>query len=445
MFDSKGEDDFEVFKTTTDGVQFRLVGWPMASVIFLKIIFATGVLSIPTAMYGLGAIGGALSVIGWGAINTYFAIVQGNFRNRHAHCHSIADMALVVGGPILKEIVGGLFIIAYVLCSGSGIIGLAAGLNALSDHAACTVWWAFLSAVVIIASASVRKFEKIGWLTWAGFISIYVAVFIVVVGVTTRDRPAAAPQEGDFDFGYHAIAYPSFMVGMTATCTIFVSSAGTSAFLPVISEMKKPRDYNKAVYVCMGIVQASYLAFSLVVYKWCGKWVTNPSLGSAGSTLKKVAYGIGLIGLMVSGCLYLHVAAKYVFVRILRNSSHLQRNTVVHWGTWLGCTTILGALAFILAQAIPIFSYLIALTGSICFAPIAICLPGYLWLYDHPEYKSGGIGKKAIWGLHVLLIAIGAFLCVGGTYGVVEQIMEAYRSGMIGGAFSCADNSGLHG
>ena len=148
---------------------------------------------------------------------------------------------------------------------------------------------------------------------------------------------------------------------------------------------------------------------------------------------------------MVSGCLYLHVAAKYVFVRILRNSSHLQRNTVVHWGTWLGCTTILGALAFILAQAIPIFSYLIALTGSICFAPIAICLPGYLWLYDHPEYKSGGIGKKAIWGLHILLIVIGAFLCVGGTYEVVEQIMEAYKSGMIGGAFSCADNSGLHG
>lgn len=30
------EDDFEVFKTTTDGVQFRLVGWIRASVIFLK-------------------------------------------------------------------------------------------------------------------------------------------------------------------------------------------------------------------------------------------------------------------------------------------------------------------------------------------------------------------------------------------------------------------------
>lgn len=34
------------------------------------VMFATGVLSIPSAMYSLGALGGALSVIGWGALNT---------------------------------------------------------------------------------------------------------------------------------------------------------------------------------------------------------------------------------------------------------------------------------------------------------------------------------------------------------------------------------------
>ena len=64
------DDDFEVFKKGVDGVEFRLVGWPRASIIFLKILFATGVLSIPTAMYSLGSVGGALSVIGWGALNT---------------------------------------------------------------------------------------------------------------------------------------------------------------------------------------------------------------------------------------------------------------------------------------------------------------------------------------------------------------------------------------
>lgn len=45
-----------------------------------------------------------------------------------------------------------------------------------------------------------------------------------------------------------------------------VSSAATSAFLPVIAEMKQPEDYNKAVYLCMSFVILSYLAFTLVLY-----------------------------------------------------------------------------------------------------------------------------------------------------------------------------------
>ena len=83
--------------------------------------------------------------------------------------------------------------------------------------------------------------------------------------------------------------------------------------------MRRPRDFRKALFACMAFVTASYLTFALVVYRWCGQWVASPSLGSAGPTVKKVAFGIGLVGLIVSSCLYCHVAAKYLFVRILRN------------------------------------------------------------------------------------------------------------------------------
>lgn len=109
-----------------------------------------------------------------------------------------------------------------------------------------------------------------------------------------------------------------------------------------------------------------------------------------------IAYGVGLIGLIVSACLYLHVASKYVFVRILRNSRHLQANTLTHWITWLGCTTGLGLLSWILAEAIPIFNYLIALTGSLCFAPIAVALPGWLWLHDHKLWYKGTARQKLV-------------------------------------------------
>lgn len=206
----------------------------------------------------------------------------------------------------------------------------------------------------------------------------------------------------------------------------------------------------------MGLVTASYLTFSLVVYRWCGQWVASPSLGSAGPLIKKIAYGIGLPGLLVSACLYIHVAAKYLFVRLLRDSVHLQRNSWVHWGVWLGCTFAISAVGFLLGSGIPIFNYLLALAGSLTFAPLALGLPGYLWVYDHGHWRSGGGGggsgsgggggsgawlrKLAYWA-NWLMILLAVFLTVGGTYGVITEILEAYASGAIPGAFSCADNS----
>ncbi|KAH7034710.1 transmembrane amino acid transporter [Microdochium trichocladiopsis] len=435
------DDSFEVFKKQEGQVDFRTVGWIHASVIFLKVIFATGVLTIPSSMYVLGALPGAINVLGWQFLNTYCAIIQGDFRNNHAGCHSIADMAHVVGGAWLREVVGVFFLVTFAIVGASGIVGASTALNALSSHGMCTNSFMLICTVAVFLLASLRKFEKIAWLTWAGFASVFVAVFIVVVGVTQRDRPAAAPQTGDYDFGYHVIGNPTFVAGMTSVASIFCSGAGTSAFLPVISEMRRPRDYKKSVYLCMGIVTASYLAFSLVVYRYCGKWVASPSLGSAGDTIKKVAYGVGLAGLLVSACLYIHVAAKYIFVRLLRDSRHLQANSLVHWAVWLACTLSMSFVGFLIGSGITIFNYLLALAGSLTFAPLALGLPGYLWIYDHREYRNGKPWQVLVYYLNWAMIGLAVFLTIGGTYGVVQNIIDAYARGEIDQAFSCADNS----
>ncbi|TDZ40708.1 N amino acid transport system protein [Colletotrichum trifolii] len=351
-------------------------------------------------------------------------------------------MANVVGGVWLKEVVGVLFLVTYAIVGASGIFGTSVAFNALSNHSLCTNSYMLVATACVFVLASARKFEKIAWLTWAGFISVYAGVFIVVVAVTQVARPAAAPQTGSFDLGYHVIGNPNFVTGITSVATIFCSGAGTSAFLPVISEMKRPRDYNKAVYLCMGIVTASYLTFSLVVYRYCGRWVASPSLGSAGDTIKKVSYGVALTGLLVSACLYIHVAAKYLFVRLLRDSEHLQKNSIVHWSVWLACTFGMSMVSYLLASGIPIFNYLLALAGSLTFAPLALGLPGYLWVYDNQHWRDGTWWRVAVYWLHWMMIALAVFLTIGGTYGVVQNIIDAYANGLIGGAFSCADNSG---
>lgn len=62
--------DNEVFKASADGVDFRTVTWPRLIIILLKVQVATGVLSIPSAVGSLGAVPGALCIVGWQALNT---------------------------------------------------------------------------------------------------------------------------------------------------------------------------------------------------------------------------------------------------------------------------------------------------------------------------------------------------------------------------------------
>ncbi|KAI1629550.1 amino acid transporter [Exophiala viscosa] len=432
----------EIFHDDSEGVKFRTVSWQRATIIFLKIQFAMSILAVPGAMATLGAVGGALSIVGWEVLNTYTAVILGDFRNNHPECHTLADMCGLMWGRIGKELVTLQILVAQILITAAGIVSCSTAFNALSNHGACTVVFSFVSAVLITIFSSVRTFSRLGWLTWLGFTTFFIAVFIFVVAVTQQARPAAAPQTGDFDLGYTAIAYPGFVAGITASANIFISGSGSQMYLPVISEMRKPRDYRKACIVAGILVGAMYLTFSLVIYRWCGQWLATPAFGSAGTLFKKISYGIALPGLVIGVGIYQHVAAKLIFVRILRNSSHLQANTAVHWTTWLGSNLILGVLGFIVAEAVPILNYLLGLAGSLCFAPFSLIFPAMLWMYDYKMYRKGTTSQMLTYGAHILIVIIGLFMVVGGTYGVSEAIKEAFADGLISKIFDCSDNSG---
>ncbi|KAJ4252856.1 hypothetical protein NW762_010762 [Fusarium torreyae] len=435
-------DAHEVFRQTEDGVQFRTVSWQRATVIFLKIQFAMSILSVPGALATLGAVGGGLSIVGWHTLNTYTAVVLGGFRNRHPECHTLADMCGRLWGRVGKELVGLQILIAQVLISAAGIVSISTAFNALSNHGACTVIFTFIGAILITMFSTIRTFSRLGWLTWIGFFTFFVAVFIFVVAVTQQDRPAMAPQTGDFDLGWTAIAHPTFVAGITATANIFISNSGSSMYLPVISEMRHPEHYKKAVLVTGALILAMYLSFSLVIYRWCGVWLATPAFGSAGPLFKKISYGIALPGLVIGVGIYQHVAAKYIFVRILRDSRHLQENTSVHWLTWIGSNLTLGILAFIVAEAVPILNYLLGLAGALCFAPFSLVFPALLWMDDFASYRKGNLSKKMVYAGHAFIALVGLFIVVAGSYSAIVSIRDAYHSGLIPKVFSCADNSG---
>lgn len=118
------------------------------------------------------------------------------------------------------------------------------------------------------------RFQEIGVISWIGTFSIILSILIVTVGVGVRDRPYAAPA-GVTDFGFKSFGNPTFNLGITAASIIFGSTcktvhasnafyegltclaAGHSAFIPVIAEMRNPKDYNKAVLLNYTVTNVS--------------------------------------------------------------------------------------------------------------------------------------------------------------------------------------------
>jgi hypothetical protein len=104
------------------------------------------------------------------------------------------------------------------------------------------------------------------------------------IGVTQVDRPAAAPQEGPFDIDVVTIGAPAIAPGLTAVVNIFgwfsmtdnihcmpltaplAAFSSTPTFMPVIAEMKAPKDFKKSLFSSQIVLIICYVTISLVVY-----------------------------------------------------------------------------------------------------------------------------------------------------------------------------------
>lgn len=63
----------------------------------------------------------------------------------------------------------------YIFNSGSAILSLSIGLNAVSTHVTCTAAFVAIAAIFGCAFSSIRTLGKITWLAWVGLPCILTA------------------------------------------------------------------------------------------------------------------------------------------------------------------------------------------------------------------------------------------------------------------------------
>lgn len=226
-----------------------------------------------------------------------------------------------------------------------------------------------------------------------------------MVAVGVQDRPSLAPQEGPWDKG---IVYwgegAKFSDACAAVSGIVLSFAGTPTYFPMASEMRDPRLFTRAILVSQGVVIAIYLV-SLPTLTPTGELTARSSVVSS-TTLSGNTSTLPLLDppvqsssefamVLLSQVFWSRLSctstwvdsvsqircwtnnqfsAKYLFVRSLRGTVHLSRNTTKHWIVWLGSIFFCAVFAYVIASAIPGFGSLVNLIGAsvgtlVCIQP----------------------------------------------------------------------------
>ncbi|KAH7171262.1 transmembrane amino acid transporter protein-domain-containing protein [Dactylonectria macrodidyma] len=445
VYDDPSHAHDAVFGTITeDGPNYRDVGWLGTVALMLKTQIGLGVLSIPAAFDTLGIVPGIICLCVIAAVTTWSDYMIGVFKLKHREVYNIDDAGQLMFGRIGREFFAVAFVLFWIFVAGSGMLSVSIGLNAVSHHGTCTAAFVAIAAIISFSLSSIRTLGRLTWLAWVGVGAILTAIMIVTIAVGIQDRPSAAPTTGHWESDFKIIGSPTFTKAISAISSIVFSYAGTPAFFSIASEMRDPRLYTRSLMCCQATVTIVYIVIGCVVYYFCGSYVSSPALGSAGPMVKKVAYGFALPGLIVSTTLLSHVAAKYIFVRALRNSKHLTANTMQHWGSWLGCTFFIMIAAYCIASGIPVFGGLVSLIGAFLGTVLSFQPYGCMWLYDN--WSAGKDERSLRWCLmvawSVFVIVSGMFLMIGGTYGSIVDIIDSYKASGGSAAWSCADNSG---
>ncbi|KPV77762.1 uncharacterized protein RHOBADRAFT_33948 [Rhodotorula graminis WP1] len=422
-------------------VDYRSVGWVSTSVLLMKSQIGLGVLAIPSVFHSLGLIPGIICLIVIGALTTWTDFYIGMFKLKHPTVYSVADCGLIMFGPVGREVLGVGYWLLMTCIAGSALLGISTALNAMSLHATCTAVFVAVAAVVTLPLASMRTMGDIRWIGWVGLVSMIVSIMLVTIAVAVGGRPSLAPQTGPWDKDLVLFGNPSFAEAMNAISNLVFSYAGTSAFLPIASEMRNQRDYPKAVVLCQSFVTIFYLVVGIVVYFYAGQYVASPALGTAGVLIKRVAYGLALPGLFAAAIIYSHLPAKWIFVRILRGSRHLTHPTKTHWIVWLSCTLGCVLFSYVIASAIPVFGGLVGLVGALFGTLVTLQAEACMWFYDNWRTQKRTMSFWLLVALNAFIFWAGNFIMVGGTYGSIVSIKDDYAANG-GRPWTCVDNSG---
>lgn len=205
-----------------------------------------------------------------------------------------------------------------------------------------------------------------------------------------------------------------------------------------MSEMHTPKDFVKSIWA-LGLIEIFiYTLVGALVYAFVGADVQSPALLSSSFTVSRVAFGIALPVIFISGSINSTVVGRFIIGRAFKNSQIKYTNTKAGWMVWVGLIATLTILAWVIAEAIPFFSALLGLISSLFISGFSFYFPALFWFQLIKEGKwYQGWRNISLSIANAICFIIGIATLGLGTYASVQDILDEYSSGSVRGAFTC--------
>lgn len=188
--------------------------------------------------------------------------------------------------------------------------------------------------------------------------------------------------------------------------------------------MHTPSDYVKTLWWLGGSQIFIYTLTGSLIYLFVGQSVQSPALLSAGPLISRIVFGIALPVIFISGSINTTVVCRYIHGKVFANSSTRYVNSPRGWATWLGLVFTVTILAWVIAEAIPIFSDILSISSSLFVSGLSYYIPPVLWfvlLKKGHWYEKHNL-KAAICNL--IVFSIGIIILGCGTYASIAELVS---------------------
>ncbi|KAH8895649.1 putative amino acid transporter [Thozetella sp. PMI_491] len=428
--------DFEKRKTASGHAHFHRLGWKRLTVVLIVEAIALGALSLPSTFASLGMVAGVILCVSIGLIAVYTSYVVGQVKLKFPHATTYADAGRLMMGRFGYELFGAMFVFLLTFLTASHCLTGTIAFQTITQSGLCSLVFGVVSAILLLALAVPPSFAEVAILGYIDFVSILLAIGVTIIGtgVQASNAPGGLAAVNWSAWPKEGITFSEAFIGVSNIAFAYTFAMCQFSFM---DEMHTPKDYTKSICL-LGLIEiVIYTLTGALIYAFVGQDVKSPALLSAGETLSRVAFGIALPVIFISGSINTTVLARYIHGRIFKDSIIRFINTTKGWLTWLATLMAITVVAWVIAEAIPIFSDLLSIMASLFISGFTFYFPAMMWFMLIKEGKWNARENILISLLNGLIFVIGLVLLVGGLYASITDIVLNFRNGDVRGSFVC--------